>query len=219
MKLLISAVALSLLIANPVLAAAKNKKDNPWYVQASFGAIAQTDSDEQALADLTALGHDVKSLTLDTRNSSYQFELGYQMTGNWAVTAGYVDFGATEFDVNIETAYADLLINDISATAPRYGSGNTFSLVYSYHIIPSLALSVDAGVLLLESEYSAQVNVGTEEEPIFYQQSDSDSSVQWFASAGVSYQFKALEAGVYYRHYEIDHVKSEWLGVRLGYHF
>lgn len=219
MKLLVSAVALSLLVANPVLAAGKNKKDNPWFVQASFGSITKTDSAEQALVDLQALGHDVKSFSFDTGNESYQIELGYQITPSWAVTAGYVDFGPTDFNVNIETSQADLLINDISATAPRYGSGNTFSLVYSYNIIPELVLSVDAGVLLLESEYNGQVNVGTEEEPLYYQQSISDSSVQWFASAGLSYYFNNIEAGIYYRHYDIDQVSSEWLGFRLGYHF
>jgi len=219
MKLLVSAIALSVLAATPVLAAQKAKKDNPWYGQASFGAITKTASGEQALADLRELGHDVKVLNFDTGNESYQLELGYQMTPNWAVTAGYVDFGPTEFNVNIETTEADLLINDISATAPRYGSGNTFSLVYNYHIIPALALSVDAGVLFLESEYSAQVNIGTAQAPVYYQQTVSDSSVQWFASAGFSYFYKGIEAGIYYRHYEIDHVNSEWLGLRLGYHF
>ncbi|MFQ3209024.1 MAG: hypothetical protein ACI9U5_002129 [Colwellia sp.] len=222
MKLLVSAIALSIFAITPVLAAQQVKtpsKGNPWFVQVSFGVITNTDSGEQALADLRELGHDVKVLNFETSNESYQIELGYQMTPNWAVAAGYVDFGPTEFNVNIETTNADLLIDDISATAPRYGSGNTFSLIYNYHIIPDLVLSIDAGVLLLESEYNAKVNIGTSQTPVYYQQTVSDSSVQWFTSAGLSYFYKGIEAGIYYRHYEIDHVNSEWLGLRLGYHF
>ncbi|WOH38128.1 outer membrane beta-barrel protein [Thalassotalea fonticola] len=218
MKKIISTVVLAMLITNSALAA-KKSVDSPWYIQASFGEVFETDAEEQALKDLNKLGYTVESMSFDNSKNSYQVELGYQMSEHWAVTAGYVDFGDTDFDVQIDTPNADLLVNDIEKAAPRFGDGNTFGLVYSYKVIPEVVLSLDGGVLFLESEYNTQVNVGSDDEPVFYKQTTKDSSVQWYASAGVSYLFDKLEVGVYYRYYDIDHVNSQWLGARLGYHF
>jgi hypothetical protein len=212
MKLLLSSIALSLLMATPALAAKKAPKNNyPWFAQLSLGGVIKSDAEEQAIADLNKLGHDVIDYTYESSNKSFQFELGYSLNDNWAVTAGYMDFGRTSFEPKIATGYGVELIDEIAKTAPRYGNGNTFSLVYSFDLASSISASVDVGIIYLESKSEIQLEYVTYE--------IKDHSLQYFMSAGLDYKFDDFQVGLYARHYEIDQVGSEWLGVRLGYHF
>lgn len=222
MKLLISAIALSVLISTPALSAPKkDKKESsyPWFVQLSLGAVVDSQSGEQALDDLTAMGHEIQSIDFSQDSLGYIFEVGYKFNENWAITAGYLDFGETEFNVDSYTGYTELLIDDISEAAPRYGNGNTYSVIYSYPITDSVIISADLGLLYLESESVVIINIGTEDEPVFDEYSTSEHSLQYFAGAILEYQYKSLRLGLQYRHYEINNVGTEWVGARIGYHF
>jgi len=215
---MVSALIVSLLIANSAYAAPA-KKGNPWYIQGNFGGVFDSDAKEKSLQDLTDLGHQVTDIRLETSNNSIQLELGYQLTENFALTVGYIDFGDVDYNVSVNSKYTDELIKDIAKTGPKYGNGNTFGVVYSYELLPSLVASVDAGVLFLESEYQVTLNLGSNQAPIYYTQTTSESSTEKYGGLGLSYFFNKFEVGGYYRYYDIDGVASQWAGVRLGYHF
>jgi hypothetical protein len=215
---MISALTVSLLIANSAYAAPA-KKENPWYIQGNIGVVFETNSSEQSSQDLTALGHEVTFTEVITPHNSIQLELGYQLTENIALTAGYIDFGDVDYNVSVNSKYTDELIKDIAKTGPKYGNGNTFGVVYSYELLPSLVASVDAGVLFLESEYDVTLHLGSVDKPIYYTQTTSDSSTEKYGGLGLSYFFNKFEVGGYYRYYDIDGVASQWAGIRLGYHF
>ena len=222
MKFLISAIALSLLISTPALSASKKAKkesSSPWFVQLSLGAVVGSKSAEQALDDLTALGHEITSIDFEQDSLGYIFELGYKFSENWAVTAGYIDFGETTFNVNSFTGYSELLIDDINEAAPRYGDGNTYSVIYSYPITDDVIISADAGILYLESESVVFIDVGPEGSPVYDEYATSDHSLQYFVGAALEYQYKSARLGIQYRHYEINNVGTEWVGARIAYHF
>ena len=221
-KVLFSVIALSLLIVNPALSAPKEvekESSYPWFVQLSVGAVVSSNAKEQALDDLTALGHDITSLDFEQDSLGYIFELGYKFNENWAVTAGYIDFGETAFDVKSSTGYSELLIDDLNEAAPRYGNGNTYSVIYSYPIADAVIISADVGLLYLESESVVTIDIGTEGNPVYFDYSTSEHSLQYFLGTAIEYQYKGIRVGVQYRHYDINGVGTEWVGTRLGYHF
>ncbi|WP_158968103.1 outer membrane beta-barrel protein [Paraglaciecola sp. L3A3] len=214
MKLLLSTIALSLLVATPALAAKKApKKKNyyPWFVQLSVGQVVSSNAEERAVEHLTAAGHEIATVDFKQDSTGYIFELGYEFNENWAVTAGYLDFGDTTFDVTSLTGHGVELIDEIAQSAPRYGDGNTFSLVYSLDLTSAVSASVDAGILYLESTSEVELEFVTYE--------ITDHSMQYFMSAGLDYKFNDYRVGLHARHYEIDKVGTNWVGVRLGYHF
>jgi hypothetical protein len=219
MKLLISAIALSVLISTPALSAPKKESSSPWFVQLSLGYVVDSKSGEQALDDLTAMGHEITSIDFEQDSLGYVFEVGYKFNENWAMTAGYLDFGETTFNVDSFTGYTALLIDDINVAAPRYGNGNTYSVIYSYPITDSVIISADLGLLYLESESVVFIDVGPEGSPVYDEYSISNHSLQYFGGLALEYQYKGVRLGIQYRHYEIDDIGTEWVGARIGYHF
>jgi hypothetical protein len=214
MKLLLSTIALSLLAATPALAAKKAKLpkgEYPWFIQLGVGAVVSSNAEDQALDDLAQLGHDITDYNYESGSNSFQLELGYRFNQNWAVTAGYMSFGATSFETTASTAYDVELIDEIARAAPKYGNGNTYSLVYSHELSPSFVANVDAGLLYLETKSRVQSG--------FTSYELTDHALQYFVGAGVDYKYEKMRVGVYLRHYDIDQTGSQWLGVRLGYHF
>jgi len=219
MKLLISAIALGVLISTPTLAAKKKVTSSPWFIQLSIGSVASSDAEEQALKDLTAFGHEITAVDFQQDSVGYIFELGYRLNENWAISAGYIDFGETDYNISATTGFSALLIEDINEAAPRYGDGNTYSVIYSLPVTDDVVVSADVGILFLESDSAVTVNVGTEDDPIDLDFDTSEHSLQYFAGAVLEYQYKSIKVGVQYRHYEINHVGTEWVGARVGYSF
>ncbi len=221
MKLLISLIALSVFITNPAIAAKKKaeKGSYPWFVQFSIGSVFNSQAERQSLNDLTAMGHKITSVNFEQDGKGYIFELGYHLNESWAITAGYMDFGETTFNISSLTGYDAELIEDLNDAAPRYGNGNTYSVIYSYSVADAIVISADAGVLYLETESVVTLNVGSEDAPVYYDYSTSEHSFQYFLGTALEYQYKGVRVGIQYRHYEINNVGTEWVGARLGYHF
>jgi hypothetical protein len=221
MKLLISAIALSVLAASPAIAAKNDAKkdESKWFVNLSLGVIASSESEDQAIEDLTALGHDITGVDFDQNTKGYIFELGYQLNESWAVSAGYLDFGEAPFNVASSTGYSVQLVGDLLDAAPRFGNGNTYSVIYSLPVADSIIASVDAGVLYLETESVVTIDVSDDDEPVYYEYSDSEHSLQYFLGAALEYQYQKMRVGVQVRHYDINGVGTQWVGARIAYHF
>ncbi|WP_158972766.1 outer membrane beta-barrel protein [Paraglaciecola sp. L3A3] len=218
MKVFLSAISLAMVISTSALAASTS----PWFVHIGTSTMVDSESEQQALINLESLGHQPEDYTFDLPSGGIQLDLGYTVSENWALTFGYMEFGKSTFIVDVDTAYADEAIGEINKALPRYGNGLTSSVIYSYPITPEFNISAEAGALLLESQYEINYEIGVNEqtnEPIMYSVTTSDTSLQWFAGAGVNYVYKSTSLGLYYRHYEIDRLGSQSVGVRLGYHF
>jgi hypothetical protein len=221
MKFLISAIALSMLATSPVIAAKNDdtKNESKWFVNLSLGVIASSESEDQAIENLTALGHEITGVDFNQNTKGYIFELGYQLTESWAVSAGYLDFGESPFNVSSSTGYSVQLVGDLIDAAPRFGNGNSYSVIYSLPVADSIIASVDAGILYLETESVVTIDVGNGAEPVYYEYSDSEHSLQYFLGAALEYQYQEMRVGVQVRHYDINGVGTDWVGARLAYHF
>ncbi|MGJ8680983.1 outer membrane beta-barrel protein [Paraglaciecola sp.] len=203
---------------------AQNKKqtkpDSPWYLQASIGSIFESDAESEANKQLNALGHSqILSSDVDY-GTSFQIEVGFKLSENIALTAGYVDFGDMTSTLTVNTKFDSDLIADLADVGPKYGNGNTYGVVYRHEVAPKLMASVDVGIIFLESEYSVPVNIGTAEIPAWTTSTTSETSREMYMGLGASYLLLGkFEVGGYYRYYDIDNVPSHWGGIRLGLHF
>jgi OOP family OmpA-OmpF porin len=137
-----------------------------WYIGGALG-FAETDIDQNRINQFfDQAGLDVRQLSVDDDDFGGSLFFGYQFNTNWALEAGYLDFGERTLKFAGQTNDVPTYFDLAEHIYPQSGNGASVSLVGSWPISESIKLSAKVGYFDWSGDYvtfDAQGRQGSDE--------------------------------------------------------
>jgi len=203
MKRLIATAALATLVASPAFAQSYqyNPNEGP-YVGAGLG-YSKLDNDT-----LDWLG-DVGAST-DDSDTGYKLFVGYQFNPNFAVEAGYVDFG------DFEASGAD---GTDSARLKLGVEGFTAALVGKLPIQNGFSVFGKLGMVAWDADLDLDANIGGDA----YRESASEDGTDPYYGIGAEYEVERILMRAEFERYDIsdsgEDFEIDLISASIGYRF
>ena len=144
------------------------------------------------------------SISTDEEDTTYSFNVGYNLNENWSLDAAIVDLGEASISVTDGVDRGDV---DVSV------DGYTIGVTGSLPLSDRFKLFAKAGVLFWEGDIKATVSG---EGTIL---SDSDDGNDAYYGFGAAYIIDQIELFIDYTFNEIDDVDVDVISVGIKYNF
>lgn len=178
------------------------------YVTTHVGQ-ANTNVDEsraQTLFDQAGLSTTVSAV--DSRREGFGLGMGYNLTSNFAVEAGYLDLGQVDISFSATQAV------DLTNIHPESGDGITFSGLYKYAFNDQVGVKVRLGVFDWETEYETLAG-----SPLQLSK-DGDSGTDFYWGIGVNHRLiDELNLALEYQQFDFDNERTDYLRLGLEWYF
>jgi hypothetical protein len=193
MKSHVCSIALWLLLGSLGLAATANAQQQGLYVGGYYGQASKdahiADYDAFAFREYDSYGFTAlqSDATLDKRDSSYGFVVGYRFTPHWAVESGYMDLGNVAYRNASSGTYQGL-----AETWRLHLDSQTTAFALSGLAILPVNYRVEiygrAAVLFATNEFTYYITDGVDS--LHYK--DANSSTDLLAGIGASMSFAEI---------------------------
>lgn len=156
------------------------------YVLASGGQsnlnlnVSRSDLD----ADWTYAGIDVDKSKLDTQDSAYKLQLGYQFNENFAIEGGYVDLGSAEYKADI--SFLNISGNDQLGIEAK---GWNLAALLTLPINSGFSIFFKGGIIRAEVKSSEKIFLTDGVSSASASDSISDTKTKTNFGVGVAYNF------------------------------
>lgn len=202
MKRLLVAAVTSLMATTAFAQSHVYSPDEGPYVGVGIGH-AKLDND--TFDDLDRLG-----ASTDDTDTAYKLYAGYQFNPNFAIEAGYVDFG--EFTASANNGFD-------SAKASLKADGFTTALVGKLPIANGFGIYGKLGLIAWDADLKESSNIGG----INYNESASEDGTDPFYGAGAEYVIDQIMLRAEYERFDLsesgEDFKTDLFSASIGYRF
>ena len=197
---LLSGIALALIPNTAAATPGQNLLSN-WYVGTTIG-------NKQVVAAPTEFSNDLNpsqadNLSVDD-NSGWKFNIGYDVTDNIAIEAGYMDLNDVQFEGN----------NGNNALFGQNNSadGFTVSSIYRYSVSQKFGLTGSIGVFSWDGARAPQSAVEAAQE--------NDSGTDFYFGLGGGYQLtNEVTLSVEWERFQLNSEETDVWSIGVDYHF
>ena len=208
-------VAPSELNVNSTQSSAVSSVSSHWTLGSNLGEANSDLTKSESGAELSASGVIASQFNVEDSRVGWKFNVGFDVTSNFAIKAGYMDLNEANNDVG--SAIADPAIFGYqSANKSLTNTAEGFSLgsVYRYNVTDALGFTGSVGVFNWESNLQGQPlngpqNVG-----------DQMGGTDIYFGLGGGYQLtNDVSLSIEWEHYKLNDEDTDMLSIGVNYHF
>ncbi|NRA56113.1 MAG: porin family protein [Gammaproteobacteria bacterium] len=203
------------LIAVSSTAQAQGGDGSNWYLTGVMGAVSGSRSAGNIRRDLENSGITATELSIDDNRTGWTLNIGYEVTENLAVEAGYIDMGDVSLTLNTMVTDVDLFINQVKNVHPNSADGVTLAGVYRYHINDKISLSGRLGLFRWDGDFDA-IAIDSGEKL----GSDDSSGTDMFYGVGGGFKMTdKLTITIQWQHFKLEKESLRMLSIGARYRF
>jgi opacity protein-like surface antigen len=206
---------LLLLACSSLALADDNPVNTNWSVGAAIGNV--TGGQSMALIDkaLTNSGVTVTEIEVDDSRTGWKLNIGFNVTENIVIEAGYVDLNEVSVEFNAVVINPDDFFNTAQKIHPTSADGFTVGSVYHYGLSDSFNLTGSIGLFRWDGDFKTQSldsNQGVG--------ADSASGTDVYFGLGAGYQLSEdVTLDVEWERYKLDDDNAQMWSVGVNYSF
>ncbi|QIZ78149.1 Ig-like domain-containing protein [Ferrimonas lipolytica] len=211
----LAAIALMSSAANAAGPEGKESKAlKSWFVSGQLNWAASQVDESDLNGDFTDAGINASVLSLDEARLGWGLGLGYFVTDNWFVEAGYLDTGEVELTLQGIFDDTEQFFDTVEHIYPESGSGPYAQLGYRYQLSPQFSLSGKVGAFFWQGDYDSFSLSGNG------RGSDAPSGTDLLYGISADYRFADnWVASMQAQRIEFDNYPTHMIGLNLAYHF
>ena len=219
-----SGVALSLLCCSVGFVHAADEPDNSvsaesshWSLGSALTALDDSSSDlseSENSTQLSTTGVVVNRFNVEDARFGWKFNIGFDLTRNLAIKAGYMDLNDNSGETNAVVS-DPAIFNSYSKKGPTT-SAEGFSLgsVYRYNVTDSLDFTGSVGLFNWESDGDVQALDGAQGT------GDQVGGTDIYFGLGGGYQLtNDVSLSIEWEHYKLNDENTDMLSIGVNYHF
>ncbi|NQZ07488.1 MAG: porin family protein [Algicola sp.] len=204
--------AAAFLYSFSVLAA---EDDTAWYIGTALGQVTSDRTAADLRNELTTTGVNVTNITVDDSRIGWKLNVGFDVTSNVAIEAGYMDLNDVNVELNAVVSDPGLFFNNAKKIHPNSADGFTLGSVYRYNITDNIDLTGSVGVFNWEGDFNTQ-SLNTNQTI----GNDGNKGTDLYFGVGGGYQLSQdVTLSIEWEQYQLDNDKAEMWSIGLNYHF
>ena len=186
-----------------------------WTLGSNLGEANSDLTQSESGAELSASGVIASQFNVEDSRIGWKFNVGFDVTSNFAIKAGYMDLNEANNDA--DSAIADPAIFGYqSANKSLTNTAEGFSLgsVYRYNVTDSLGFTGSVGVFNWESNLQGQPLNGPQNVD------DQTGGTDIYFGLGGGYQLtNDVSLSIEWEHYKLNDEDTDMLSIGVNYHF
>jgi opacity protein-like surface antigen len=196
------------------------KKDTTWYVGTVIGTVIGNSSNRQSETEvtnelLTSSTVTVTNLAVDDSRIGWKLNVGFDLTENVAIEAGYMDFNDVNVELNPVVSDPGNYFNTAKKIHPNSTEGFTVGSVYHYDLSDNFGLTGSIGLYNWEGDFNTQPLNGIQSIS-----TDADSGTDVYFGLGGGYQLaEDVTLKIEWEHYQLDDDDAQMWSIGVNYHF
>lgn len=183
------------------------KVESNWYLSAAVDKITTGELTTNYKEGLSKTGVTVTTVGADDSRPGWKFNVGFDVSQNVAIEAGYLDLNEVEGTAAVSDADA--------FNTNAHADGFTLGSTYRYSVSQNFGLTGSVGVFSWDGDNSAQA-LAQEPEKVSKEASGTD----FYFGLGGGYQlFDDVTLSIEWEKYKIDKEDAEVWSIGVDYHF
>lgn len=176
-------------------------------------------TNEQNHTALSATGVIVNRFNVEDARVGWKFNLGFDLTSNFAIRAGYLDLNELNAD-NFSLVHSAMIPQNQQVNAKYFHKnlnpeGFSLGSVYRYHLTDSLDVTGSLGVFNWHETKELQLT-----DEILENNPSLHSGTDIYFGVGGGYQVtEEVSLSVEWEHYKLDDEDTDMLSIGVNYHF
>ncbi|MCJ8268080.1 MAG: porin family protein [Psychrosphaera sp.] len=189
--------------------------DTAWYIGTALGQVTSDRTAAELGTELTSTGVNVTNISVDDSRIGWKLNVGFDITRNVAIEAGYMDLNDVSVEMNAVVSDPELFFNNAQKIHPNSADGFTLGSVYRYNITDNIGLTGSVGLFNWEGDFSTQ-SLNTNQTI----GNDGTKGTDLYFGVGGGYQLSQdVTLSIEWEQYQLDNDKAEMWSIGLNYHF
>ena len=179
--------------------------DTAWYIGTALGQVTSDRTAAELGTELTSTGVNVTNISVDDSRIGWKLNVGFDITRNVAIEAGYMDLNDVSVEMNAVVSDPELFFNNAQKIHPNSADGFTLGSVYRYNITDNIGLTGSVGLFNWEGDFSTQ-SLNTNQTI----GNDGTKGTDLYFGVGGGYQLSQdVTLSIEWEHYQLDKDKAE----------
>ena len=186
-----------------------------WTLGSALGENKSDLTQVGADGELSTSGVIASQFNVEDARVGWKFNVGFDLTRNFAIKAGYMDLNEASSDTS--STIADPAVFGHQANKSLTNSAEGFSLgsVYRYNVTDALGFTGSVGVFNWESNLEGQ-SLGGGSQPL----SDQTGGTDIYFGLGGGYKLTDdVSLSIEWEHYKLNDEDTDMLSIGVNYHF
>ena len=192
---------------------AKPVSTSHWTLGSTLG---EANSDlTKSEAELSTSGVIASQFNVEDSRVGWKFNVGFDVTSNFAIKAGYMDLNEASNDTNSAIADPSILGYQSNKSLSNTAEGFSLGSVYRYNVTDALGFTGSVGVFNWESNLDGQSFNGNVQGV-----SDQTGGTDIYFGLGGGYQLtNDVSLSIEWEHYKLNDENTDMLSIGVNYHF
>jgi hypothetical protein len=204
---------LVVMLSNSTIAMSQQLNSTPWYIAASVGQVKGDVSVSDIKNELSNSGITATDIIIDNDRVGYSLNLGYKLSDNVALVAGYVDLN--EVSVEIASGVTDpaKFIEQVSGIHPNSAYGFTLGGEYVFELTDRFNMITGIGLYTWKGDFSSSEIINGA-----LSASDDASGIDLYYGVSGEYKItKPLAVTLGWQQFNLDEDKADMWSIGIKY--
>ncbi|MFT4926319.1 MAG: hypothetical protein ACI8WB_002417 [Phenylobacterium sp.] len=209
-------ISLSVFTSFQALAVDENPQESGWYMGAAVGNVSGSRSVADYKDDLSDNGITVSNLTVDDSRTGWKLNIGFDVTQNVAIEAGYLDLKEVSLEGSAQVTDPEAFNNAAKTIHPNSADGFTLGSTYRYSISQNFGLTGSVGLFNWDGDFNTRALAAPQTDA----GKDSTSGTDFYFGLGGGYEvFDDVTLSIEWERYKLDKEDAEVWSIGVDYHF